>query len=67
MVVVGKHMTILADTGNKVDMRTFTPDYRALEKVSIVDAPIQYKCQYTEKVYVIIFRNALSVPSMEKS
>ena len=29
IVVVGKHTTILADTGNKVDVIPFTSDYQA--------------------------------------
>ena len=48
-------------------VRSFTPDYQALEKVSIVDAAVQYTCQYMEKVYVLMFRNALVVPSMENN
>ena len=31
MVVVGKHVTILSDTGNKVDVRLFVTDYQAME------------------------------------
>ena len=38
MVVVGKHATILTDTGNKVDVSPFTRDYQALDKAKIVDA-----------------------------
>ena len=33
MVVVGKHTTILSDTGNKVDMIPFATDYQDFEKV----------------------------------
>ena len=32
MVVVGKHEIILDDTGNKVDVSQFAPDYQAMEK-----------------------------------
>ena len=67
MVVVGNHATIYYNTGNKVGVSSFTPDYQALEKVSIVDAAVQYTCQYMEKVYVLMFRNALVVPSMENN
>ena len=33
MVVVDKYATILADTGNKMHVSPFTPDYHAMEKV----------------------------------
>ena len=33
MVVVDKYATILADTGNKMDVSPFTPDYHGMEKV----------------------------------
>ena len=49
-MVVGKHAAILADAGNKVDVIPFTPYYQRLEKVSTVDAEVQYMCQYTGKV-----------------
>ena len=62
MVVVVKHVTIFADTGTTTDMRPFTPDYQDMAKVSILDAEFQYICQCMGKVYVIVFRNALSVP-----
>ena len=60
MVVVVKHVTIFADTGTTTDMRPFMPDYQAMAKVSISE--FQYICQYMGKVYVIVFRNSLSVP-----
>ena len=41
MVVVGKHEDILADTGNKVYVIPFAPEYQAMEKVSIVYAAVQ--------------------------
>ena len=50
MMIVGKHAKLIADTRNKVDVIPFTPNYEALEKVLIVDAEVQYTCQYTEKV-----------------
>ena len=59
MVDVDKHETILDDTGNKVDVSQFPPDYQALEKVTIVDTVVQYTCQYMAKMYVLVFRNAL--------
>ena len=40
MVVVGKHATILVDTGNNLDVRPFKPYYQAIEKVLIVDGSV---------------------------
>ena len=59
MVVVGKHVTVLSNNENKVDVTPFTLHYKTLEKVSIVDAAVKYTCQYTAKVYVLMFRNDL--------
>ena len=67
MVVVGKHETILANTGNQVDVSPSRPDYQALGKVSILDAAVQYIYQYTEKMYVLMFSNSLSVTIMDKT
>ena len=67
MVVVGNHATIFSDTGNKVDVIPLTLYYQSLEKVSIVDAAVQYTCQYMKKVYVLVFRNSLSVTSIDNN
>ena len=64
IVIFGKHATILAVTGNNVGVIPFIPDYQTLDKVSIVDVVVQYICQYMSKVYILVFRDALSVPSM---
>ena len=40
MVAVEKNAAIWYDTENKVDASPFTPDYQAMEKVSIVDASV---------------------------
>ena len=64
MVVVVKHATIFTDAGNKVDVSPFTPDYQALENVSISYAAVQYMCQYMSKLYIIMFRNSIPVTSM---
>ena len=63
MVVVVKHATIFTDAGNKVDVSPFTPDYQALENVSIADAAVQYMCQYMSKLNIIVFSNSIPVPS----
>ena len=67
MVVVGKHAVILDDTSNKVYVNPFTPYYQALDKVSIVDAAVQYTCQFTANMCILLFRNDLSLTSMYKN
>ena len=64
MVAVGNPVTIFDDTGDKVDMRPFKPDYQAMEKVLLVDAEVQYTCKYMTHVYVFMFISYLSIPSM---
>ena len=37
-----------------------------MEKVSIVHTAVQYTCKYIAKVYLLVFKNYLSVTSTEK-
>ena len=65
MVVVGKHAAIINDAGRRAEVSPFTPDYEALSKAPIVDAAI--RCDYPcgGETYLLIVRNALSVPAMD--
>jgi hypothetical protein len=64
MVVLGQHAMIINNSGRTAQVNPFTPDYDALTEVPIVDAAILYECPYTMQNHLLIFRNALSVPSM---
>ena len=64
MPVVGKHAYIIAKTGKKVDVSPFTPDYKPLT-VPLVDATVKYDNPYDGKIYILVLRNALYVPSMD--
>ena len=64
MPVVGKHAYIIAETGKKVDVSPFTPDYKPLT-VPLVDAMVKYDNPYHGKSYILVLQNALYVPSME--
>ena len=66
MPVVGKHAYIIAETGKKVDVSPFTPDYKPLT-VPLVDATIKYDNPYNGKSYILVLRNALYVPSMDNN
>ena len=50
-----------------VDVVSFALDDQALEKVLIVYAELKYNCQYNKKVYILMFRNDLSVPRMDNN
>ena len=64
MPVVGKHAYIIAETGKKVDVSPFTPDYKPLT-VPLVDATVKYDNPYNGKSYILVLCNALYVLSME--
>ena len=57
MPVLGKDAYIIAETGKKVDVSPFTPDYKPLT-VPLVDANVKYDNP-------LVLHNALYVPSME--
>ena len=59
-------MPIMAETGKKVDMSPFTPDYKPLT-VPLVDATIKYDNPYNRKSYILVQHNVLYVPSMDNN
>ena len=63
MSVVGKHAYIIAETGKKVKVSPFTPDYQPLT-VPLVDAAVRYDNPYNGK---LVLQNTLYVPSMENN
>ena len=66
MPVVGKHAYIIAETGKKVDVSPFTPDYKPLT-VPLVDAMVKYDNPYNGKSYILVLQNALYVPLMDNN
>ena len=64
MPVVGRNVAVIAYTGRDADVSAFSPDYKPM-KIKIVDAAMQYDCEYTNESYLLVIRNALHVPSME--
>ena len=63
MPVVGSEVFILADLGKTMEVYPYTPDYKPLS-VQLVDAAVRYECPFSGKVYILVIRNALYVPSM---
>ena len=64
MPVVGKHCYIIRDTGRRVDVSPFSPDYDALEQVRVVDAALLYVDPMTGEETMLVLLNALHVPAM---
>ena len=65
MVVVGRNVAIINDTGRRAEVSPFTPDYDSLHSVPIADAAIRYDCPFSGDTFLLIVRNALSVPAMD--
>ena len=66
MPVVGKHAYIIANSGKKVDVSPFMPDYQPL-KGPLVDAMVRYDDPYNGKSYILVLWNALYVLSMDNN
>ena len=65
MVVLGRN-TFIFDSPPKrtCDVQPFDPNLGAVTKVPIVDGAVAYDCPFTHKTYILIFRNALHLPSL---
>lgn len=46
-------------------MTPYDPSIGIAKQVLIVDASIAYDCEFTNKTYILIFRNSLHVPTLE--
>ena len=67
MVVLGKHAFIFESSGRTCNVRPFSEELGIAENVPIFDGAIAYDCPFSSKSYILIFRNALSIPSMESN
>ena len=65
MVVARKNCYVIGLTGEIMDVCQFTPEYKLLNKLPLVDAALMYTCEYTNKECLIIVRNELYVPSVD--
>ena len=65
MVCLGRHAIIIEYREEMVDVKPFTPDYNALQKVLVVTGEILTKCAFTSKTWIFIFHNALCVLAMD--
>ena len=59
MVVIGKNVTILNETGRYAEVAPFTPDYESLHHVPIVDACVEYNDVYSGETFLLaLYSNA---------
>ena len=65
MVVLGKNAYIFDKVfDRKCDVQPFDPTLGTSKSVPIVDGAVSYDCPRTNETYVLVFKNALYVPSM---
>jgi hypothetical protein len=64
MAVAGTNCTIVAKSGNYADVTPFLEDLPMMKLVEIVDAMMAYDDPISHTTYLLIMRNALSIPSM---
>ena len=65
MVVLGKHSFVFDSVYERTcDVQPFDPQLGTSKSVPIVDGAISYDCPRTNETYVLVFKNALYVPSM---
>ena len=68
MIVLGKHCFVFDNIhGQTCEVQPFDPSLGTVKEVPIVDAAVAYDCPYTHKTYLLMFRNALHVPSMDNN
>ena len=68
MVVLGRNCFVFDGIhGKTCDVEPFDPTLGTVKKVPIVDAAIAYDCPFQNKTFVLIIRNALHIPTMEKN
>ena len=64
MAVMGKNAAVVAKTNKTVNVKAFSSECNELEEVPIVDAVVKWICPHTGSSYLLLFRNALYIPSM---
>lgn len=66
MVLLGKHSFIFDSApGNTCEVVPFDPSIGSKTSVPIVDGAVAYDSPVTNKTYVLLFRNALYIPTLE--
>ena len=64
MIVLCDHAYIFDNVNNNTcDVLPFDPALGKSTKVPIVDGAVAYDCPATQRTYLLIFKNALHVPT----
>ncbi len=64
MAVAGADCTIIVKSGNYADVTPFLEDLLVMKLVEMVDAMMAYDDPISHTTYLLVMRNALSIPSM---
>ena len=64
MTVVGSQAFVFSTSGKTCNVQAFSKEAAGMNGVHIVDAVIAYDCQFSGWTFILVFRNALYVPSM---
>jgi hypothetical protein len=65
MIVAGEQAYVFSKTGSNANVRAFSNETNGMQGVPIVDCMWAYDCAYSGLTYMLVARNALSVPSMD--
>eukprot|EP00957_Ditylum_brightwellii_P154351 11745672-Ditylum_brightwellii.AAC.1 len=65
MVFLGHNAIVMHETGKTADANPFTPDYKSLQGVNFVNETLLNEDQHTIRACILVFKNALYVPSMQ--
>ena len=66
MILLGKHAYIFDQTPKRTcDVVPFDPSLGTSMEIPIVDGAVSYDCPHSHKTFLLIFRNALYVPTLE--
>ena len=65
MIVAGEQAYVFSESGVNANVRAFSDEASGMQGVPIVDCMWAYDCAYSGLTYMLVARNALSVPSMD--
>ena len=65
MIVAGEQAYVFSKSGLNANVRAFFGESRGIQGVPIVVCMWVYDCVYSSLTYMLVTRNALSVPSMD--
>ena len=65
MIVAGEQAYVFSESGLNANVRAFSDEASGMQGVPIVDCMWAYDCAYSGLTYMLVARNALSVPSMD--